>query len=325
MKVELNEYCMKYMREFYPIHQKLIKKHGMDVRYRSDIYLHCVMILYPDIVFELSQNLSKRKITHIDILDDNFMTLKYDSKRMEADFSAKDNLGCYYNHEFYNYKIDKEVMIKINAYGDSMVLDQIKRGGAYKDIKQCYQGIYYLNSPIRDFNGFKDDFYKTVESTKYPYRGNKLKSTIYTLERIDDNVNGRNDLSFFEQFCYLLVHEHPYMFMEPHTLVKELMSFMKTYCNDELSILKMMQRDYQQKSLREDLAREKAESYQQGQNALTNLLADELRDSLNERFDSISPNVDSYIVKASFKALTKAIKQVYFIQEQNDIIQYLKI
>ncbi|MCD7840562.1 MAG: hypothetical protein LUG46_08070, partial [Erysipelotrichaceae bacterium] len=321
------DYCMKYMQEFYPVHQKLVEKHGMDARYRSDEYLHCVINLYPEIVFELSQNLSQKEIYEIDIIDDNFMTLKYDSKRMEADFNAKDNFGCYYDHEFYNYKIDKEVMVKIDAYGDSMILDQIKRGGSYKDVKQCYQGIYYLNTPLKDFNGLVDNFYKTVDSTKYPYRGSKLISTIYTLERIDEYVVGRDDLTFVEQFFYLLVHEHPYLFMEPHQLIKEMMAFMETYCSDDFSILKMMRRDAQQKALREDLAREKAESYKEGQKKnqkdLTIFLADALREALKVRFDTVLIEVESYISAASFESLTEANQKVYFIQDQKEIIQYL--
>ncbi len=325
MKVDLklSNDCMKYMQEFYPEHQKLVEKHGMDARYRSDEYLHCVINLHPEIVFELSQNLSKKEISKTEIIDDNFMTLKYDSKRMEADFNAKDNFGCYYDHEFYNYKIDKEVMIKIDAYGDSMILDQIKRGGSYKDVKQCYQGIYYLNTPLKDFNGLMDNFYKTVDSTKYPYRGSKLISTIYTLERIDEYVVGRDDLTFVEQFFYLLVHEHPYLFMKPHKLIKEMMSFMETYCSDDLSILKMMRRDAQQKALREDLAREKAKSYKEGQKDLTISQAKILREMLDERFGNVSKNVDELITEASFDQLGKAIKNVYFIQDEKEIIQYL--
>ncbi|MCD7894791.1 MAG: hypothetical protein LUG60_14035 [Erysipelotrichaceae bacterium] len=102
---------------------------------------------------------------------------------------------------------------------------------------------------------------------------------------------------------------------------------MEIYCSDDFSILKMMRRDAQQKALREDLAREKAESYKEGQKKnqkdLTIFLADALRKALKVRFDTVLIEVENYISEASFESLTEANQKVYFIQDQKEIIQYL--
>ncbi|MCD7894792.1 MAG: hypothetical protein LUG60_14040 [Erysipelotrichaceae bacterium] len=44
---------------------------------------------------------------------------------------------------------------------------------------------------------------------------------------------------------------------------------------------------------------------------------------LDERFGNVSKNVNERIAEASFEQLGNAIKNVYFIQDQKEIIQYL--
>ncbi|MCD7951242.1 MAG: hypothetical protein LUG12_13490, partial [Erysipelotrichaceae bacterium] len=68
-----------------------------------------------------------------------------------------------------------------------------------------------------------------IDSSNVRYDGDVLTSTLYTMVYLENYLEGKETLTFTEQFWYLLKNDYPYPYMEPDKEIKELIKMHDDY------------------------------------------------------------------------------------------------
>ncbi|MCD7894472.1 MAG: hypothetical protein LUG60_12360 [Erysipelotrichaceae bacterium] len=173
------------------------------------------------------------------------------------------------------------------------------------------------------FHGFEDDYLKCIRSSSLPYDGENLTSKIFTIQRIDKHLEGKTNLTFTEQLCYLLLHDAPYPYEDADELIKEMITMLITFNSDE-ERWKAYDEDDDRKFDNTLIAEAKIEAREETKLEHSRLLAEKLRIMIKAKFFYVSPYVEKHIVKASFEALCNAIIAVSNIYNPDDLIPILE-
>ncbi len=320
------------MREVYPELKVYFNEYGTHARYCSDLFLKSALSKKPDILLRLCEDLSHKKIKSITIHNAHLPVLSRANKQMGLDFYIEDDQHCCYNLEFQNYDLTINERICINYYAQRIMIDQIHRGKSYKDVPQCYQAIYYLGNPLPIFNGFVDDYLKRVGSTGLPYDGENLISKIYTINCIDEQIEGKSHLTFTEQLSYLLLYDVPYPYEEPDELIKEVIQMLREFNEEDRARWEIDNEEDQQRifnteieEIKEKMKVEiKEQSRKEKDIEYFKTQADILRSLIKAKFKYVSPYIEKHIIKVSFEALCNAIIAVSNINNPDDLIPILQ-
>ncbi|MCD7894413.1 MAG: hypothetical protein LUG60_12065 [Erysipelotrichaceae bacterium] len=326
-----SEFYIQYMNGHYLKVQEEISKQGIYGSFRSDLFLHHALNKNSDILRRLCEDIKGCKIDQITIENSKPYILSITNKQLELDTFVSDNEGLGFNFEFQNYDLNLEGRKRMSAYGNRLSEEQIKRGVSYKDSKPCFQEIYYFGNPLPHFNGFKDDIMKKIDSSNVRYDGDVLTSTLYTMTYLENYLNGKETLTFTEQFWYLLKNDYPYPYLEPDKKIKELIKMHEDYLATGTNKYAEFLEDAQNKANYVEMEKIRAESFQKGEDSgfkktysnCTQSLAETLKNLLISKFHEVSMEIEQCIERASFEALNNAILNVQFIQMPEEIIRFL--
>ncbi len=330
---------------YYPVLQNLILEHKVKARFRNEKFLKKAFKENTAFLIKLCEEQSNDTIHSITFHGATQLTFSRDNKELGLDFYIEDDKGRCYNIELQNYYLSLNERVRFNTYGDRIVQNQVRRSQSYDKIPQCYQMIYYFGDPISTFKVFEDTYRKTVGSTGAPYDGSKLISTIYTVKHLDKLIEemynkGELHLTFTEQFCYLLLNDVPYPYMEPDNLIKEMIPMLRAFNEEDEARWKLYDEEDQIKIDNTELEEAKIEARKQGleQGLEQGLVqaernkdieylksqAELLRRMIKSQFTYVSPYVEKHIVKASFEALCNAIIAISSINNPDDLIPILQ-
>lgn len=204
------------------------------VMFNYDYFFHYLLVNNDVVRLFFCQYISQDdSITYTTIENSETFHPHYQGKKLILDVVCKDNKGRYYDFEMQNGDIDIEDQIRMMRYSERLVTKQERKGVQLKNMKTVFQLIIYTGKSIPRFKKYRHDIRKADEQRNQRFLGDKVKTVLLQLRKMEEEYDMELPLQPMEQLGYLFLNNKVHENSEGDEIIKEVKDMHDKYMDSD--------------------------------------------------------------------------------------------